>query len=56
MAPAAAVSAADQVVSINSSPWRTSGAPMRSGLLTASKPKRPLSQSQPQFTASASTP
>ena len=38
------------------SPARTSGSPRRSSLLTASKPKRPLSQSQPQLTGSTSTP
>ena len=53
---AAASNAADHVVGTSVSPSRTSGSVTRSGLFSASNPNRPRSHSQPQFTASLSTP
>ena len=55
--PSAATSSAwGQDCSVMSPPTRTRGSRIRSGACTYSKPNRPLSQSQPWFTGSTSTP
>ncbi|CAB4599090.1 unannotated protein [freshwater metagenome] len=53
---AAALSATFQLVATSPSSVRIIGSVSRCSLLTASKPKRPRSQSQLQFTGSLSTP
>src|SRR5690554_856157 len=55
-ASVAAANASAQVAETSSPSRRTSGAPSRSSWWMASKSNRPTSQSQPQFTGSASTP